>query len=175
MAIQGINRVRAQLRKLPADLHRGLVQAVSASAAGIEQTMKTLILRDRKTGRAYRRGAITKRSTKALRALGLRAVAGAKPRVQTGSRFHRASAPGEPPASDTGNLVRNIGVIFADQGLTARVGVLSLSRVPYARALEFGTRRMRPRPFIRPTYMFEKANVQRRLKEAVETALRKGA
>jgi HK97 gp10 family phage protein len=62
---------------------------------------------------------------------------------------HRASAPGQPPAVDTGRLRASITHTLPERderGLRVRVG----TDVEYARYLEFGTRRMAPRPFLRP-------------------------
>lgn len=63
-------------------------------------------------------------------------------RVYTrGSVSHTASAPGEAPASDTGVLLGSI--YHENKGpLSAIVG----SRIAYAAYLEFGTRRIAPRP-----------------------------
>lgn len=57
---------------------------------------------------------------------------------------HQASAPGEAPASDTGALVGGIRV--EHQGLSATI----ISSASQSKALEHGTSRMRPRPFMRP-------------------------
>jgi hypothetical protein len=63
---------------------------------------------------------------------------------QTG---HIASAPGEPPASDTGMLLASINhKIMVENTVFARVG----SDRKYAIYLELGTRFMAPRPFLRP-------------------------
>lgn len=61
---------------------------------------------------------------------------------------HRASSPGQPPAVDTGRLRSSITYEIGTQGrvLVARVG----TNVEYAKHLELGTSRMRPRPFLRP-------------------------
>jgi len=59
---------------------------------------------------------------------------------------HQASAPGEPPASDTGRLANSISVRHEAGSLTASV-VCSAS---YGLALEIGTPHIRPRPFLRP-------------------------
>lgn len=61
---------------------------------------------------------------------------------------HKASAPGEPPASDTGRLLNSIGHTMYDgaQGRSARVS----AKTKYALWLELGTRYMAPRPFMRP-------------------------
>ena len=62
-------------------------------------------------------------------------------------RTHRASAPGQSPASDTGNLVRNIKVNQKNKDV-AEVQ----SNAPYSAFLEFGTSKMLPRPFLFPAF-----------------------
>ena len=59
-------------------------------------------------------------------------------------RTHKASAPGQAPASDTGNLVSQI-MRVADGKNT-----LVESRAEYSKFLEFGTSKMLPRPFLFP-------------------------
>lgn len=61
-----------------------------------------------------------------------------------GGRRHRASAPGEAPARLTGALAGSVTVQRSYQ--RAVVGVSS----SYGPHLEYGTVRMRPRPFLRP-------------------------
>ena len=65
-----------------------------------------------------------------------------------GNVEHQASAPGEPPASDTGRLMGSITQQLAkdEQGLVERVG----TDVDYALPLERGTRFIEPRPFLLP-------------------------
>jgi len=90
-------------------------------------------------GRVYRRGVIKGRRTKAGIAAGLRASG--KTRMITGSRFHRASAKGQPPAEDTGRLYRDITVRRMASGrYRVRFGA------PYAGFLEFNL----DRPFVMP-------------------------
>lgn len=64
-----------------------------------------------------------------------------------GQRYgrHIASAPGDSPAVDGGRLWQSIVALKVDQ-FRWRVG----TNVEYALYLEFGTRRMAPRPFLRP-------------------------
>jgi len=60
-------------------------------------------------------------------------------------RTHKASAPGEAPASDTGNLVRNIRVVQENKDL-----IKVESNASYSQFLEFGTSKMLARPFLFP-------------------------
>jgi hypothetical protein len=60
---------------------------------------------------------------------------------------HQASAPGEPPSSDTGRLLTAITHrMDVEDKIVGRV----VANVNYALYLELGTRYMEPRPFLRP-------------------------
>lgn len=76
---------------------------------------------------------------------------------------HRASAPGEAPATDTGNLVRSITI---DKPTPDAVTITC--RAPYAAALELGTDdgRIEERPFMRPAFNRNKDAVVELMKEA---------
>ena len=94
-------------------------------------------IKRRGTGRVYRRGNIT----------------------------HQASAPGQPPATDTGRLSNNI--YFERLGATtAAVG----SDLVYAEHLEYGTRKMAARPFFRPALEKMRKQFQGRLEAAIYRA-----
>lgn len=77
-----------------------------------------------------------------------------------GNVLHRASAPGEPPATDTGNLV-NSGYTGQIEKAQYETGFTAA----YAQALEFGTERMMARPYLRPAV--------EKLRKAFTTACRK--
>ena len=62
-----------------------------------------------------------------------------------GSVSHQASAPGQPPAIDTGTLINSVNV----DDVTPTEAVLGVG-AEYAEYLEFGTSRMEARPFLRP-------------------------
>lgn len=64
-------------------------------------------------------------------------------------QFHRASAPGHPPASDMGRLRASI-TRLVERELLAWVGQVGTD-VKYGAHLEFGTSRMAARPFMLTT------------------------
>jgi hypothetical protein len=67
-----------------------------------------------------------------------------------GGVVHVASAPDNPPNTDTGNLVNNITL----QKIHGGYDVGSRDGAPYGAALEFGTSRMLPRPWLVPAATF---------------------
>lgn len=76
---------------------------------------------------------------------------------QGGRKVHVASAPGEPPAVDTGRLRASITHGVVDNGAavhigseTAKLEMKGGGMVNYLTYLEFGTSRMAPRPSARP-------------------------
>lgn len=87
-----------------------------------------------------------------------------------GNVSHQASAPGDAPASDTGNLRQSITAEIRDGGLSARVGPALGDDPNYAVFLEYGTRKMAARPFLRPTA----ARVKEQLGETMRKAFKAG-
>lgn len=81
-----------------------------------------------------------------------------------GNIQHQASAPGEYPATDTGELINSITVKFASKGLR---GVVE-SNAPHAAHLEFGTRNMAPRPFLQPATEFARPKIRAMLKRIAQ-------
>ena len=66
-------------------------------------------------------------------------------------RVHIASAPGDPPATDLGRLTNSYKVLSIRQNKTTGIVEIEVgSHLKYATYLEFGTRRMAPRPHLRP-------------------------
>jgi len=64
-------------------------------------------------------------------------------------RTHRASAPNQPPASDTGFLASQITMDVDVKSNGTVVGQI-ISSAPYSKHLEFGTTQMTERPFMQP-------------------------
>lgn len=81
---------------------------------------------------------------------------------------HQASAPGEAPANDTGRLVNARRIDLFESDLRAR---LTFS-TEYASYLEFGTRKMEPRPFARRALAESVETGRKMVEEEVSAALR---
>lgn len=76
------------------------------------------------------------------------------------TRRHVASAPGSPPATDTGHLVANISTDVEVVGRREVVGSV-ISGASYSKALEYGyaPNNLEPRPFMRPALEKQKTKV----------------
>ena len=92
-------------------------------------------------------------------------------KADLGVRAGRPSAPGEPPAMDSGRLRDSVFAETDADGLSARVG----SDLDYAAHLEFGTTRMAARPWLLPAFERMKPRIVARLAAAARAGLRKGA
>lgn len=114
--INGLKEVNAALQAYGKDIGNSLALIVNAAAIEAVTDVRKAIQGPPKTGREYARG-------------------------KNRDIIHRASAPGEAPATDTGTLVNSI--YNEDRGKYAKaIG----SRLPYAYYLEFGTFKMDKRP-----------------------------
>jgi HK97 gp10 family phage protein len=100
----------------------------------------SLITTGPKTGRVYRRNGVS----------------------------HQASAPGESPASDTGNLASAISTGVDAATLTGSVGFSA----SYAKHLEYGTRKMEPRPFARVAVIHKRDEIQADIVDEIGKVLR---
>lgn len=124
---------------LIARVRRGAQRGIVAATEDIRTEVTRLIIQTAKTGRIYRRRSVT----------------------------HQASAPGEPPASDTGRLV---GSLRTEYDFDHLKGTLMAS-TSYAGYLEFGTQRMAPRPFMRPALVNRKDEVEKLVARAIRAEL----
>ena len=117
--------------------------------------VKRLMRESPRGGRIYRR----------IRAGGLRARLAGR-RARAGDYIvHKASAPGEPPAVDRGNLVNSVASV---EELTPRgwatTGGSTLAKIPSA--LEYGTRTIAPRPAFIPALSNIRGQLEAALREA---------
>jgi HK97 gp10 family phage protein len=127
------------------DLDRALKFAETKALAGMERASAWLegtVKRSFKpgTGRKYRRG----------------------------RKYHIASAPGRPPAVDTGRLRASITHEVHKEG-DQIVGLVG-TNVEYAPHLEFGTNKMAARPFLRPALFNNVPEIKRQIVLGVKIA-----
>lgn len=124
-------------------------RAVGATIKRIEARAKASLSGPR-SGLTYRRGAIRSRR-KADRGSVI------------GYKFHRASAPGEPPATDTGHLGNSIR-----SRMTGKTEGEVTVGAEYAAALELGSAHIAPRPFFGPAVKAEWPEFLKAMKEIAE-------
>lgn len=141
MTVRGADALIAKLNKLPRNLKRGLQDALEVSAAEQMNYAVVRIQKNSGSGRTYRRG----------------------------KRVHVASAPGEFPNTDFGELVRSAfwekrGDMQAAWGFTSK----------HAKPLELGTSRMAARPMLRPTFNALYSRASARVMTAVNAAVKRG-
>jgi HK97 gp10 family phage protein len=142
LSLTGTKELRDALRRVGAEAEREVLDAVRVTAQMVRSNAQKSIARGTKSGAYYDK---------------------TNPR-----RTHRASGPGEAPASDTGRL---IGSIRADvSGKSASV----IADTVYAAALEFGTSKIAARPFMIPAMEAERPAWDRRLRAVIDKAAKKG-
>jgi HK97 gp10 family phage protein len=145
--VEGLKGLKTASAAVQAAVVKELEKALFVAGKQIEREAKESILNGEKTGRLYKRDkGVT----------------------------HRASAPGEAPASDTGRLINSINT-YVDRSDTSATVVAGRGTVNYAAALEFGTQKVAPRPFMAPALEKSKPFIRDRLAKAVSDGIRKGA
>ncbi len=142
MAVRNADRLIRQLSQLRLDARAGIGKALATSVVQMDAYAKEKIQGGGRSGKTYRRRSIT----------------------------HQASAPGEFPKTDTGQLVASLYFRVAADKLSAFFG----TKLLYGSFLEFGTSRMRARPWLRPTLKANQDSIRERVGQAVTDALRKG-
>jgi HK97 gp10 family phage protein len=129
-----------KLSELSEIVQRHVLEATEAGAQMVLNDAKRSIARGPKSGRIYTRRGIE----------------------------HQASAPGEPPATDTGALIAS-GRADAVMGPRWVRGVVEF-KAPYAVHLEYGTRNMAPRPFLNPAIERNRRRINQLIARAMATA-----
>lgn len=138
--IKGLKEVQDAIRAYQGDISKQLGLIVNAAALEAVSDVRRAIQGPPKTGREYKRG-------------------------KNRDIIHRASAPGQAPATDTGTLVSSL--YNEDRGyLTKAIG----SRLPYAFYLEFGTLKIAPRPAWIPAVERAIPKMLKRVNIAIEKA-----
>ena len=134
--VEGLEELKLDLSRFTDKMSDDVAEVVQETAAGIEAGVKLRMQQGPHTGRTYKR----------------RTVA------------HRASAPGEAPAPDTGALMDSIY-----HQRTGKYSGVAGSRMAYSAHLEFGTFKMAPRPAWRP----ELKDASKDFNTALDAVLRK--
>ena len=80
---------------------------------------------------------------------------------------HIASSPGNAPAPDTGRLRQSLQTLYDTSALVGTVNAATA----YAAALEFGTSRIEPRPFMRPALASQVRNIESDIAAEIRRAL----
>jgi phage gpG-like protein len=138
--VEGLEQVQAAIARFGQEVAGQVEKAVAATALEALTDVRRAIQGPPKTGREYPRGA-------------------------NGEKIHRASAPGEAPATDWGDLVNSTYLTKVDD-YTAAIG----SRLAYAFYLEFGTLRMEPRPSWVPAAEKNAPRLEKRLARIIAQA-----
>ena len=138
MRLTGTDELRRALREFGINADREIAQIVNGTAQNIRTHAIKSIQRGTKSGIVYE-----KTSPK---------------------RTHKASAPGEAPATDTGLLANSIQADI--EGRQATV----FTDLEYAPWLEFGTQSIEPRPFMFPAMEKERPKWEARLNRIVDAA-----
>lgn len=143
--LDGLQQLLAQLKALGDDAEQVTIDTMNLIAVLTQGIAKKGISRGPKSGKVYRRGP-----------------------GRNLSATHQASAPGQYPASDTGQLAKFVLVDKATPGnMTAIVG----TNVQYGPMLEFGTSRMAARPWLLPSFTQAKINVEKKLRANLEARI----
>jgi HK97 gp10 family phage protein len=89
------------------------------------------------------------------------------------TKAHHPSMPGNPPAPDTGNLRNSIRYEIT-AGTTESYAIIGTTQKdpPYGEYLEYGTKKMKPRPWLRPAMKNNEELIRKTIANAVIRALR---
>lgn len=85
-------------------------------------------------------------------------------------KAHHPSQEGNPPAVDTGTLRRSITYTIDESKMVGKVGS-TINDPPYGAYLEFGTSRMKPRPWLKPAIEKSKETIEKILGKAIKVAI----
>jgi len=123
-----------------AQVRTATMRGIVRATEEIRNEAISLVLNTRKSGRIYRR-----RGTE-----------------------HRASAPGEPFASDTGKTVGSIRTVYDPANLRG-----TITADENGLRLEVGTRNMEPRPWLRPAIVNKKGVAAKYISEEISKEFNK--
>lgn len=141
--MKNAQRLVRRLNAIPVEARAGIGRALAKGVLRLDAYAKEKIQGGSRSGRVYRRRSVS----------------------------HQASAPGEFPKTDKGQLVSSLFFSVATNKLSARWG----TALAYGRYLEFGTGTMLSRPWMRPTFQANHAAISVSVVTEVRAAIRKAA
>ena len=144
---QNRNRLNIRLGNMAKSVRPAVLRSLRRGGLKIENSAVEGIIDPPKTGRIY------------------------KSRHRKGA-VHQASAPGEFPAADSGRLHQSITTAVVQNDDT-RVAVETGANTPYALAMEYGTSRIEPRPFMGPSFNEHREAIKDEVTLAVAQAIRR--
>jgi phage gpG-like protein len=83
----------------------------------------------------------------------------------------RRSLPGEPPRVETNRLRKSISTVPSRSEKVVRVG----TNVPHGRYMEFGTKDILPRPWVKRAYIAARQQMQNVFQNAIRDSIRRAA
>ena len=138
--MDGLGQLLKQLEAIGDNAEEVTLQVVTDLVADTHALAVAGIEGGPKSGRVYRRGNVS----------------------------HRASAPGQYPASDTGRLASSVKMVLPSPGkIEGQVG----TNVTHGKYLEFGTSKMAARPWLLPSFKKAKIGVEAELRARLEGKL----
>ena len=143
--VKGIKRLSSRLNRMNKAYEKAAEDILLEGALKLQEEMRNSIQKGSKTGRRYKHGTVT----------------------------HQASAAGEAPASDTGTLAASIHPRKGKKKLQYFSGSNQGQGTKYAKSLEFGTRNIAPRPFVKPAFDKWHDKIKKALKRAIQNAAKR--
>jgi len=143
MTVRNLARLKRRLAAIPSEGRAAIGQALAVSVVELDAYAKEKIQGGGRSGRIYRRRGVS----------------------------HQASAPGEFPKTDRGQLVASLFFRVAADKLSAWFGTM----LAYAKYLELKASQKGGRPWLRPTWNAKRDGIRARINRAIREATRKAA
>lgn len=140
--IKGADLLKAKLNKVSRESSNELERVLVDMASTIDDYSKRKIQGGSRSGKEYKRRSVT----------------------------HRASSPGEFPKTDTGSLINSIRFDRLSK-LNYTVGSHK-NQGPHGKWLEYGTRNMKPRPWLLPSFKYADKKIKSEYKTLLKRLVR---
>ena len=164
--IEGLEVTLKAFIEIGRDINKRVEKALTVSALDVRNEAVTSIARGIKTGKTYTTHLLLNKSTGNLFPDKDPAARGKKRRTAP----HRASAPGEAPATDSGDLIDSI-FILPTSSTSIVVGTLN----PVGTWMEFGTPNakfpIKARPWLNPAFEANRKKIVKNMMKAVNLAI----